>query len=146
RNRGSDRSRIIAAMMTLLNRKFGLWVPNPRETASPGWAKRTPAFAIALWNELVGANTVDSRWLDISDGGHFDNLGLFEMVLRRCRLILVVDATPDPDRTCADLLEAMRKINLELNIPIDFLSPLPIGTEDSGRHCALARVVYGAAD
>ena len=52
----------------------------------------------------------------LSDGGHFENLGLYEMVRRRCRFIVLSDAGCDPGITFEDLGNAVRKISIDLNL------------------------------
>jgi hypothetical protein len=136
----------VAALMTLLNRRFGVWAPNPGTPGRSAWRRTGPGFIRALVNEMGGLNTADSRWLHLTDGGYYDNLGLFEVVLRRCRTVIVVDATADPGLTSGHLGEAIRKIGIELNIQIDFISPLPTGSEASVRHGAIARILYSGAD
>ena len=66
-------------------------------------------------------NTTDRyKYVNLSDGGHFENLGLYEMVLRRCHYIVVSDAGEDPECSFADLGEAVRKIRIDFGIPIEF--------------------------
>jgi hypothetical protein len=62
----------------------------------------------------------DSEWIYLSDGGHFENLGLYEMVRRRCRRIVVSDAGCDPDCSFEDLGNAVRKIYIDFGVSIDF--------------------------
>jgi hypothetical protein len=75
------------------------------------------------------------------------------MVLRRCRLIIVSDAGADPAYTYEDLANAIRKIRIDLGIPIEFDSPsLPVhpaaesADPTSARHCAIGRILYNAVD
>ncbi len=65
----------------------------------------------------------DHPYVNLSDGGHFENLGLYEMVRRRCRFIVVCDAGCDPSCAFEDLGNAIRKIRIDLGIPIDFDGP-----------------------
>jgi hypothetical protein len=72
------------------------------------------------------------------------------MVLRRCRFVCVIDAGADPGYRFDDLGNAVRKIRLDLGIPIDFESmPIrkPKGADDTGgRYCAIGRIRYSAVD
>jgi hypothetical protein len=77
-------------------------------------------------------------------------MGLFEMVLRRCRLIVCTDAGADPEYQFADIGNAVRKIRIDLGIPIEFAT-MPIhrraGHDDrDGRYCALGRIRYSCVD
>jgi hypothetical protein len=81
----------------------------------------------------------------VSDGGHFENLGLYEAVRRGCRDIVVVDASCDPDRNYDDLGNAIRKIRIDLGVRIERAGPLRIGPRElqtDGRYCALFDVIY----
>src|SRR5262249_40670282 len=84
-----------------------------------------PKFApVWLLAEAFGLTNKKRRYVYLSDGGHFDNLGLYEMVLRRCRLIVVSDASADGDYEFSDLGMAIRKVRIDLGIEID-MSNLP---------------------
>jgi hypothetical protein len=88
----------------------------------------------------------------LSDGGHFDNLGLYEMVLRRNKFIVVSDASGDPTCSFDDLGNAVRKIRIDLGIPIEFPRELPIYPRSmpdkraSGRYWAIGRIRYSCVD
>jgi hypothetical protein len=77
-------------------------------------------------------------------------MGLFEMVLRRCQLIVCTDAGADPEYQFADLGNAVRKIRIDLGIPIEF-DAVPIHRwarpgDKTGRYCALGRIRYSYVD
>jgi len=85
---------------------------------------------------------------------HFENLGLYEMVRRRCRLIVISDAGRDPAYSFEDLGNAVRKIAIDLGVPIRFhrlekLKRRPIDGSDILEHCdyhAIADIDYQEAD
>jgi hypothetical protein len=101
-------------------------------------------------------NTTDRyKYVNLSDGGHFENLGLYEMVLRRCHYIVVSDAGEDPECSFADLGEAIRKIRIDFGIAIDFdrMSIYPRSQIDAlkiagqkGYNCAIGRIRYSEVD
>ncbi len=64
--------------------------------------------------EIFGLTNDTRPFVYLSDGGHFENLGLYEMVRRRCRFIVVSDAGCDPDFVFEDLGNAVRKIAIDL--------------------------------
>jgi hypothetical protein len=70
--------------------------------------------------EMLGMTSDTNKYVYLSDGGHFENLGLYEMVRRRCRDIVVVDAGCDPNYAFEDLGNAVRKIEIDFGIPIRF--------------------------
>src|SRR5690606_35921431 len=59
----------------------------------------------------------------LSDGGHFDNMGLYELVRRRCKYIILSDAEGDENAICEGLANAIRRCR------IDFGVEIKIGTE-----------------
>ena len=87
------------------------------------------------------------RWIELTDGGHFENLALYEMVLRRCQNIIVVDAGADPDCQFEDLGNALRKIEIDLGIPISF-GPMNMqaGAQPDNCYCAVATINYECVD
>jgi hypothetical protein len=84
----------------------------------------------------------------LSDGGHFEDLGLYEMVLRRCGVIIVVDGSRDTEFKFTDLGNAVRKTRIDLGIPIEF-DFVPIGERGQikdGKNFAIGRIRYGCID
>jgi len=103
-----------------------------------------------MW-ELTGSTNDQCPLVYLSDGGHFENLGVYEMVLRRCRYIVVSDGGCDPKYTFEDLGNAIRKIRTDLGIPIDiekmYMFPRTAdGKYEEGRYVATARIRYSAID
>jgi hypothetical protein len=73
-----------------------------------------------LIRELLGMTSADSAYVYLSDGGHFEDLGLYEMVRRRCRWIVLCDGDQDRARGFEDLGNAVRKIWIDLGVRITF--------------------------
>lgn len=122
-NMGYHSSPATAFLMTLFNVRLGAWLPNPARAATlkAEMSRSSPDDSLrALLRELGGAT--DDRGLDVylSDGGHFENLGVYEMIRRRCRFILVSDAGADPDCAFTDLGNAIRKVKIDFDVDIDF--------------------------
>jgi hypothetical protein len=97
--------------------------------------------------ELFGLTGDDSPCVYLSGGGHFEDLGIYEMVRRRCRWIFVSDADADPDRGFEDLGNAVRKIWIDLGVRITFeRSDLLKATKDTSAidvpYCALGTIDY----
>ena len=82
--------------------------------SGPDWA------LMPLIDEALGKTDDICKWIELSDGGHFENLGLYEMVMRRCHSIVVVDCDADAHFHFEDLGNALRKIKIDLGIPITF--------------------------
>lgn len=124
-NMGYHSSALVTFVMTLFNVRLGWWAPNP---GRPGarWKKEHPWIGLDVaWAEATGNTGVDDRFVYLSDGGHFDNLGIYEMVRRRCHRIVAIDATCDGKFKWTDLLEVVRKIRVDFGIPIELPSVLP---------------------
>ncbi len=116
-NWGYHSSSLTAFIMTLFNVRLGAWLPNPARPQAAAGQRDAPGWRL-LADELL-ARTDDSRaYVYLSDGGHFDNLGLYEMLRRRCRLIAVVDATRDPDGGSADLGAVIGKARIDMGVQI----------------------------
>ena len=70
-------------------------------------------------HELTGRTMEDTKEVYLSDGGHFDNLGIYELVRRRCRLIVACDASADPSYSCTDLARVVEKCRVDFAAEID---------------------------
>ncbi|MFL6414260.1 MAG: patatin-like phospholipase family protein, partial [Bryobacteraceae bacterium] len=151
-NMGYHSSPITALVMTLFNARLGWWLANPGEPGRGFWDKSSPAFGIRpILDEALGHTTDANRYVYLSDGAHFENLGLFEMVLRRCRFIVALDCGADRNYTKEDLGNAVRKIRIDLGVPIEFPEfPDGLPTDPSlgakARHCALGEIDYACVD
>jgi hypothetical protein len=111
---------LIALLMTLFNVRLGAWYANPTKVSADDLQLSKPKDSIsAMLNELTGTAREDDEAIYLSDGGHFENLGVYEMLKRRCRRIVVVDA--GQDETCAffDLGMMIRKAEIDLAVKID---------------------------
>ena len=133
---GYHSSPATAFLMTLFNVRLGAWLPNPANATETELRRSQPANALlALGQEMLGQADDTGRSVYLSDGGHFDNLGLYEVLRRRCRLVVVVDAGQDPGVAYGDLGQALRKAAIDLGVAIDFE---PLMT--SGAGATIARV------
>lgn len=118
---GYHSSPATAFLMTLFNVRLGAWLPNPGRDDLPrqDLMSSAPNNALRpLLRELLGFTDARGHSVYLSDGGHFENLGLYEMVRRRCRYIVVSDAGCDPNSTFEDLGNALRKIRIDLGVNI----------------------------
>jgi hypothetical protein len=113
----ATKSRPVSFLMALLNVRLGVWVLNPRHEPRR-W--RWPAWYQLMLREMlgVGLSEKDAR-IHLADGGHFENLGLYELLRRRCRYIIVSDAGADPDCTLADLGQAVQRARADLGADVD---------------------------
>jgi len=130
----------MAFVMALLNVRLGRWCPNP---AGPFTALSSPPLGLwYLLRELFGSVNEDTGFVNVSDGGHFENLGLYELVRRRCRLIVVSDGGQDRNFQLEDLGNAIRKCRVDLGAEIDIdVRPLLPGAAPRQR-LAVGRIRY----
>jgi len=155
----------VTFVLTLFNARLGWWLGNPgaaggdrsyaTRLTEPPYQRSFPRLSLApLAMEAFGLTDDTSRYVLLSDGGHFDNLGLYEMVLRRCRFIVAVDGSQDEHFTFEDLGATVRKIRIDLGVEITFDGgAVPIYAKESpevkagkGRYCAVATIHYPEGD
>jgi Patatin-like phospholipase len=153
-NMGYHSSPLVTFILTLLNVRLGAWLGNPGPHGDSTFNLGYPRFGVRpIIAEAFGLTDDTNPYVYLSDGGHFENLGLYEMVLRRCHYIVVSDAGQDPLCSFADLGEAVRKIRIDLGIPIEFADPISIFARSDlkeqnlrGRVCARGKIKYSAVD
>jgi hypothetical protein len=113
---------LLSLLMALLNVRLGYWVPNPNGRR-PHPRRRQPVanHFRAAWYELSPRGFAEHRkLLQLSDGGHFENLGVYELVRRRVRVIVCCDAAADPGSDFKDLQVLMRRIGTDFGARIEF--------------------------
>jgi hypothetical protein len=147
-NCGYHTSTPLAFLLTIMDVRLGWWVGNPRRKAQ----SRRPGPRVALvslFSELFAQTDNRSRYVNLSDGGHFENLGLYELVRRRCRYVIACDAEEDPDYSFEALGGAIRKcradFGVEIEIDTDSLKPEKDKPYSPG-HCVVGTIRYPEAD
>lgn len=141
-NWGYHSSPLVGFLMTLFNVRLGWWLENPSRVGDLWFPLRS--FRLFL-QEALGQTRGSDPYVYLSDGGHFDNLGLYEMLRRRCRLIVAVDATQDADVTLDDLGRTLRQVSIDLGVAVDF-TQLPFRRRAdpaaAGLYAAIASIKY----
>ena len=114
----ATRSRALALLLTLLNLRIGYWTRHPDPAARRGLP--LPAWWRRIGAEMSGLGLHgDKRDLLLVGGGEFDNLGLYELVKRGTRHIVVVDAACDPDDTQPDLGAAIERVRVDFGAIVE---------------------------
>lgn len=139
---GFHTSAPVAFLLTVFDVRLGWWLGNTRfdqPSAKPG-----PTFALhPLLSELFAQTDARSKFVNLSDGGHFENLGLYELVRRGCRYIIAGDGDQDNDYTFESLGGAVRKCRADFGVEIDID---PQGIRPHGQwsrtHYAVGRIHY----
>lgn len=146
-NQGYHSSPLVGLLLMLFNVRLGWWLGTPR---APTYDREGPALGFrSVIRELSGTTTDKGQWIYLSDGGHFENLGLYEMIRRRCRFIVVSDAGCDPDFTFEDLGNAARKAFIDFGVSIRFrklqLQPRQ-NPPTPGARFAIGTITYPGSD
>lgn len=134
----------LRALLAFLNVRLGYWIHNPRHKART-WLDAYPRFLCLLY-EMTGARLHEGRpWLNLSDGGHIENLGVYELLRRRCKFVLCVDGEADPQHTFQGLMTMVRHAQIDLGVRIEpdlrELRPDP-KTGKCRSHYHMCRITY----
>jgi GNAT superfamily N-acetyltransferase len=131
----------VAFIMSALGLRLGLWTKHP---AAPRGGVSFPGRY--FFEEMLGRSDTSSAGVDLhlSDGGHFENLALYELVRRHCRYILVSDCGADADVAFDDLANATRRIREDFGVEIELdVEPLrPDGSGLSQQHAVVGTIHY----
>jgi len=167
--RASSRTRPVRVLLTVLNARLGVWLPNPygqpphvvrralllrrqydangpdrpRHAKVRAWEAVARAVSVAskpgpyrLLREAFGRPSLSDRKLYVTDGGHYDNLGLLEALRRRPRQVIVIDASNDAANSFGALAEAIATARMDLGVEVTVdVSPLQAS---GGRRAAKA--------
>lgn len=129
-------------LLAFTNLRLGVWVPNPKRVQEFRIRKDRKVYPNSprptyLLRELFGRNHIESPFLYVTDGGHYENLGLVELLRRRCTEIWCVDASGDDIDTFNTLSEALLIARGELQIEVDLdptvMAPDPTIARDPAR-------------
>lgn len=71
-----------------------------------------------LGNEMLGRYSRDYHRVYLSDGGHFENSGAYELLRRGVKLILVCDNGADPAYRFEDFEQLVRKARIDLGLEL----------------------------
>ncbi len=126
-------SRWYQVLFAVSGARLGAWLPNPgflrraHEAAGRGhwthpWLPRARRLPY-LWREVFGSHPHRDPLLHVTDGGHYDNLGLVELLRRRCTRIFCVDATGDAPPSATALAQALTLAHQELGVRVELDEP-----------------------
>lgn len=116
---GHTRNRFVSVVMRLFNLRLGYWVANPR--FDKGEACRANHFRPGLWYSITSRGHKSKRPIvELTDGGHFDNLGVYELIRRRAKLIIVCDGEADKETSYSAFVSLVRRIEQDFSARIEF--------------------------
>jgi hypothetical protein len=105
----------LTALLTFLNVRLGFWIKNP----SQGSTSPHPGF-FCLLREMLGAGMSENhRWLNLSDGGHIENMAVYELLRRRCKFIICVDGEADAVFGFQGLMTLVRHAQIDFGVRIE---------------------------
>ena len=114
------RSRPLSFLMAFFNIRLGYWIRNPKRSC-PLLDFSRPMAQWYMLKEMLGFGLNEDRFsIHLSDGGHFENLGVYELLRRRCGLIIASDATADKNHEFRDLGKLVELARVDLDTVIDF--------------------------
>jgi hypothetical protein len=154
-NMGSASIRPLTPALALLNVRLGYWMRNPRHVhASPS------RHNFYLANEVFSRLDEARKQIYLTDGGHIENLGIYQLLKRRCRLIIAVDAEADPAMSFKSFVrlqwyaridlgirirlpwQAIREATLETGEEIARTGWAGAYSKRAGPHCAIGTIDY----
>lgn len=140
----------LTATLTLLNIRLGYWLRNPRYVGQRESSSRIAQAlddsgriakgrsSLFLWSEITGRLDENGSEVYLTDGGHIENLAIYELLRRRCRVIVCIDAEADAEMRFNSFVTLQRYARIDLGVRID----LPW---DKIRACATASMGGGAS-
>ena len=158
-NMGANSIKALTPTLAILNVRLGFWMANPRQLALDH--KPTSFFdQLYFLQELFGLMRESSETVYLTDGGHIENLGIYELLRRRCQLIIAVDAEADPEMAFRSLVALQRYARIDLGVLIALpwaeirdgtraaseeiakSGGLPPHAAPHGPHCAVGEIIY----
>jgi hypothetical protein len=112
-------SKPLTFLMTVLNLRLGYWLSNPANNTG----KRVSPFRWYryLFSELFGKMRETSKKIRISDGGHFENLGVYELIRRECDIVICSDVGADPEMSFKDLARLIELVRIDFGTKIEIV-------------------------
>jgi hypothetical protein len=151
----------VRLLMGLLNVRLGYWALHPKKAIEGVKSSLLRGFpgSFQAMQEWFGRYKLETKWflrfkhesryINLSDGGHFDNIGVYELLRRRCKYIIVGDAEADTDMKFEALSYILRLARIDFGIEIDIntadIKPDP-ASGLSRNHCAVGRIIYPEGD
>jgi Patatin-like phospholipase len=154
-NMGAASIKPLTPTLAILNVRLGYWLRNPRQIfKQEGWNKLANFYFVA---ELFGLLNEYRKSVYLTDGGHIENLGIYELLKRRCKVIIAVDAEADQEMAFGSLNTMERYARIDLGVRIDLpwqkITNVTRATAKSidetgdcpklaGPHCAIGDIEY----
>jgi hypothetical protein len=151
-NRGYTTVKPLVFILTMLNIRLNYWLPNPSAVNRPSWFKkilmRLPVSPVYLWKEAIGRVHAKGTYVNLSDGGHIENLGIYELLRRHCKYIIAVDAGTDKSFEFSSLVKLIRFARIDMGVDIEIeLNDLRQDTDGfNHNHWAIGKIQYSESE
>lgn len=154
-NMGTYTQGAAVSLMTFLNIRLGYWLPHPGRVSvrstSAGWLARLrwyPAGLSCYLRELLSRIDDHGDLVFLTDGGHLENTGAYELLRRRCAVVIASDAEEDPALAFGGLAALVRyaRISLGTEIELDVGALRRDAKGFSATHAVVGTIRYPAID
>jgi Patatin-like phospholipase len=155
---GAQSIKPLTPTLAMLNIRLGYWLRNPLRVGKSEFFKYRNIWAnFYFLLELFGRLHERLKSVYLSDGGHIENLGLYELLKRRCRVIIAVDAEADWEMAFGSFNTLVRYARIDLGLEIDLpwqqITDKSLATskaidekgdtkKSKGPHCAIGQITY----
>ena len=151
-NMGSESIKPLRFTLAIFNVRLGYWLPNVRQLINESKRSLLPYFL----RDVTGQLTSRKKLLYLTDGGHIENLGVYELLRRRCKIVVAVDAEADLEMNFGALVKLQRYARIDLGARIEInwseirkrslAAQKNEGAATSGPHCAIGQIQYENGD
>jgi hypothetical protein len=126
---GITRNLVVSLAMSLLNLRLGYWAARPRPVIK-GAMPRSPnhiypgtySFGNAMGLPGMGMGFNEHRkFMQLSDGGHFENTALYELIRRKVKIAIVCDGGADKEFSFSDMQTTVRRVEEDFGAEIEIL-------------------------
>lgn len=132
----------VTFLMTALGLRLGLWLPHPTRAKQKHLLERL-LVGWPFYAELFGRSRARGRDVFLSDGGHFENLGLYELIRRHCRYLIASDCSHDDSIAFDDFGNLVRRVREDFGVEIEIdLAPLRPGPDGRARQAMVAGDIH----
>jgi hypothetical protein len=109
-------SAALSLLLSLMSVRLGYWAPTPsgRRWNEPH-ARLWPFY---LLRETLANTGKIGTYCYLTDGGHFDNTGVYALIERGCRYIVCCDCGADPEPGFDDIGNAIRRCRIDFGTEI----------------------------
>ena len=140
-NMGYHSAPAITALLTMFNVRLGAWFGNPSNKDTRPKTEPFDGLHLLL-SEMFGTGAKDD-YVYLSDGGHFENMGVYELIRRRCRYIVAVDADAAPNfHENIGRVVRMARIDFDVRIELDSSPITPNEDGNCEAHVVVGRIHY----